>query len=179
MPHQLEGFKIAERSRISNSGLFLAMVLATVIGALAFFWSYLDAQYQFVGLNTRGRGIHAFNRLRSWLYYPSQPDYAATVAMGAGFLFSLFLMMMRMRFLFWPLHPAGYAVAASYSVRGFWFSIFISWLAKSIILKSGGLKTHRKSIPFFLGIILGEFVAGSFWSLFGIALGKPMYKFLW
>ena len=179
MPHQLEGFKIAERSRISNSGLFLAMVLATVIGALAFFWSYLDAQYQFVGLNTRGRGIHAFNRLRSWLYYPSQPDYAATVAMGAGFLFSLILMMMRMRFLFWPLHPAGYAVAASYSVRGFWFSIFISWLAKSIILKSGGLKTHRKSIPFFLGIILGEFVAGSFWSLFGIALGKPMYKFLW
>ena len=101
----LRDFKIAERSRISNSGLFLAMVLATVIGALAFFWSYLDAQYQFVGLNTRGRGIHAFNRLRSWLYYPSQPDYAATIAMGAGFLFSLILMMMRMRFLFWALAP--------------------------------------------------------------------------
>ena len=179
MPHQLEGFKIAERARISNSGLFLAMVLAIVIGAVAFFWSYLNAQYQFVGLNTRGRGIHAFNRLRSWLYYPLQLDYAAMVAMGAGFLFSLFMMMMRMRFLFWPLHPAGYAVATSYSTRGFWFSIFISWLAKSIILKSGGLKTHRKFIPFFLGIILGEFVAGSFWSLLGIALGKPMYKFLW
>ena len=179
MPHQLEGFKIAERSKISNSGIFLAMVLAAVIGALAFFWSYLDAQYQFVGLNTRGRGIHAFNRLKSWLYYPSQADYAAITAMGTGFLFSLFLMIMRMRFLFWPFHPAGYAVAASYSVRGFWFSIFISWLAKSIILKSGGLKTHRKAIPFFLGIILGEFTAGSFWSLLGIALGKPMYKFLW
>ena len=179
MPHQLEGFKIAERSKISNSGIFLAMVLAAVIGALAFFWAYLDAQYQFVGLNTRGRGIHAFNRLKSWLYYPSQADYAAITAMGTGFLFSLFLMIMRMRFLFWPFHPAGYAVAASYSVRGFWFSIFISWLAKSIILKSGGLKTHRKSIPFFLGIILGEFTAGSLWSLFGIALEKPMYKFLW
>ena len=96
-----------------------------------------------------------------------------------GCAFSLFLMMMRMRFLFWPFHPAGYVVATSFSVRGFWFSIFVGWLAKTIVLRLGGGKTHRILTPFFLGLILGEFVAGSFWSLLGIALEKPMYKFIW
>jgi hypothetical protein len=70
-------------------------------------------------------------------------------------------------------------VATSFSVRGFWFSIFVGWLAKTIILRLGGGRTHRILTPFFLGLILGEFVAGSFWSLLGIALQKPMYKFIW
>ena len=31
---------------------------------------------------------------------------------------------------------------------------------------------------FSLGIVLGEFVIGSFWSLLAIALDQPMYRFL-
>ena len=30
----------------------------------------------------------------------------------------------------------------------------------------------------FLGIVLGEFVIGSFWSLLAVILDKPMYRFL-
>ena len=37
---------------------------------------------------------------------------------------------------------------------------------------------HRKAVPFFLGIVLGEFVIGSFWSLLAVILDKPMYRFL-
>ena len=179
MPHQLEGFKIADRTKVKPSILFVAITVATVAGALAFFWAYLHNQYKFPGLNAKWRGRHAFSQLRSWLYYPLLPDYTAIGAMLVGCAFSLFLMMMRMRFLFWPFHPAGYVVATSFSVRGFWFSIFIAWLAKSIVLRLGGSKTHRELAPFFLGLILGEFVAGSFWSLLGIMLERPMYKFLW
>ena len=179
MPHQLEGFKIAERTRISSSKLALAMVIATVVGTLAFFWTYLYAQYDFAGLNSRGRGVYAFIRLKAWLYYPTRTNYPVLGAMGFGFLFTFFLMAMRMRFMFWPFHPAGYAITTGYSVSCFWFSIFLSWLVKFIILKLGGLKTHRKFIPLFLGLILGEFVGGSFWSILGIILGKPMYHFLW
>ena len=179
MPHQLEGFKIADRTRVKPSQLFVAITIATVVGTLAFFWAYLHVQYRFPGLNSRWRGMHTFSRLRSWLYYPLLPNYVAIGAMLIGCAFSLFLMMMRMRFLFWPFHPAGYVVATSFSVRGFWFSIFVGWLAKTIVLRLGGGKTHRILTPFFLGLILGEFVAGSFWSLLGIALEKPMYKFIW
>ena len=44
-------------------------------------------------------------------------------------------------------------------------SIFVGWLLKWLVLKYGGIRLHRKAVPFFLGIVLGEFVIGSFWSL--------------
>jgi hypothetical protein len=60
-----------------------------------------------------------------------------------------------MRFIWWSLHPAGFAVSSSWSMNVLWSSIFISWAIKFAILKIGGLKLHRQSIPFFLGLILG------------------------
>lgn len=179
MPHQLEGLKIAERAKISKSGMLLAILLATFFGALASFWAYLHASYKFVGINTAWVGSGSFGRLSRWLQYPTQPDYAVIVAMSVGFVSTLLLTAIRMRFIFWPFHPAGYAVSAGWAMGCFWFSILLSWAAKSIILRVGGLKMHRRSIPFFLGLILGEFAAGSFWSILGVALSKPMYKFLY
>ena len=42
-------------------------------------------------------------------------------------------------------------------------SIFIVWLIKTVILRIGGLELYRKTIPLFLGILLGY--------LIGIGLG--------
>ena len=61
----------------------------------------------------------------------------------------------------------------------FWFSIMLSFFAKWIILKMGGIKAHRQAIPFFLGLILGEFIVGGVWSIIGIAMHRPMYRFLY
>lgn len=88
-------------------------------------------------------------------------------------------MAMRMRFIWWPIHPAGYAISGSWSMNPFWFSIFISFLFKWSILRFGGLRAYRKSIPLFLGLVMGEFTVGSFWSILGIAVGRPMYRFLY
>jgi len=42
-----------------------------------------------------------------------------------------------------------------------WFSIFLSWGIKSIVLKYGGPGLYRSTRPFFLGLIMGQiFVAG-------------------
>lgn len=61
----------------------------------------------------------------------------------------------------------------------FWFSIFLSSIIKWVVLRHGGLKAHRKAIPLFMGLILGEFVVGSIWSILGIIVGQPMYRFLY
>jgi hypothetical protein len=37
---------------------------------------------------------------------------------------------------------------------------------------------YRKATPFFLGVVLGEFIIGSIWNLLGVALQRPMYRFL-
>lgn len=179
MPHQLEGFKIAERAKVSNSGIFFAMLLATAVGALTALWAYLHASYKFGGINTDWVAWGTFNRLGSWLQYPTQPNYPIIIAMSVGFVSTLLLAVMRMRFFWWPLHHAGYAVSAGWAMGCFWFSILLSWAVKTVILRSGGSKAYRRSIPFFLGLILGEFAAGSFWSILGAALNRPMYKFLY
>ena len=84
---------------------------------------------------------------------------------------------MRSRFLWWPLHPAGYAVSNSWGVAVTWFPILLSFTAKFIILRYGGLKAHRRAMPFFAGLILGEFVIGSIWSIIGTAARIRTYAF--
>jgi len=175
MPHQLEGFKLAERTGIDNRRLVWGMILAAIVGILASFWSFLHISYKEGARDWFA--WHTFNRLQNWLVNPSSPNYPASIAMLVGLTTTLFLMIMRMRMFWWPFHPAGYAISGSWSMNVFWFSIFISSIAKWIIMKHGGLQTHRKAVPFFLGLILGEFFVGSLWGLIGISTGRPMYRF--
>lgn len=177
MPHQLEGFKIAERVRLNNRRLLAAMVIAVIVGVYVSSWAFLHASYRF-SATANWRPRHAFNRLQGWLSYPSPPDYPAMGAIISGFLFTACLWAMRMRFLWWRLHPAGYAVSGTWAMNHFWGSIFVSWLVKAAILRIGGLKAHRQAIPFFLGVILGDFIVGALWSIIGIGLRKSMYQFL-
>ena len=177
MPHQLEGFKIAERTELNNKKLLIAMVIAIVVGVYVSSWAFLHASYK-LSATANWRPRFAFNRLQRWLSYPSPPSYPAVGAMISGLAFTVSLWAMRMRFLWWRLHPAGYAVSGTWAMNHFWLSIFVSWLAKAIILRHGGLKVHRQVIPFFLGVILGDFVAGGLWSIIGIGLHKSMYRFL-
>jgi hypothetical protein len=176
MPHQLEGFKLAETSRIPLRPFVALMVLASILGAIASFWAFLSIGYQDGG--PYGFGNEAFNRLERWLNYSTPVDSPAIIFAAIGFGLTLLLAGMRMRFLWWGLHPVGYAISGSWAINPMIGSIFVGWLLKAIILKYGGIRWHRKVIPFFLGIVLGEFLVGAFWSLLGIALDQQMYRFL-
>jgi hypothetical protein len=177
MPHQLEGFKLAERSRMHLKIFFWAIVIAAVVSSVTSFWAALDSFYRF-GVSNVGKVPESFGQLQRWLNLPSPVDYGAGLAMGTGFSFTFLLAVLRMNLFWWPLHPAGYAVASNWSMNLFWFSILISWIIKYTILRFGGLKLHRQGIPFFTGIILGEFIIGGFWMIRGAFLGVPTYKFL-
>jgi len=39
------------------------------------------------------------------------------------------------------------------------------------------LKSYRNALPFFIGLILGEFMIGGSWSIIGIIFGVPVYVF--
>ncbi|MBW3623733.1 MAG: hypothetical protein KY468_10040 [Armatimonadetes bacterium] len=38
--------------------------------------------------------------------------------------------------------------------------LFVSWLIKVLILRYGGLSGYRRALPFFFGLVVGEFTAG-------------------
>ncbi|HIE26391.1 TPA: hypothetical protein EYP66_03810 [Candidatus Poribacteria bacterium] len=181
MPNQLEAFKMGENARISNKGLLVALLLAVLVSLFSVYWANLDITYREGAASGAGGfkdwvGRETFNRLQRWLQFPSDPDSIRLSYMSGGLGFTFILMIMRMRFVWWPFHPAGYALAISYAMDYFWFAFFIGWLVKFILLKQGGIKTHRKAIPFFLGLILGDYVMGSIWAILGPVFGFRNYK---
>ncbi len=183
MPHQLEGFKLAERTRMSNKGLIFAMMFAAIFGSLSAFWALIDRGYR-LGMELRAPwpsltafGIEPYRRLEAWLNAPTGTDVADTVFMIVGLFLTILLMLARMKFVWWPFHPAGFAISTSWGMNVTWSCLFISWLLKWTILRFGGLRAHRSAIPFFLGLILGEFTVGSLWTIIGIIFGIPTYGF--
>lgn len=97
--------------------------------------------------------------------------------MGVGFIFTILLMVLRMRFFWWPLHPAGYIVSTGWAMNCVWFPIFLSSITKWVIIRYGGIKSYRKAVPFFGGLILGEYVIGSLWSIIGMLFQTRTYAF--
>jgi hypothetical protein len=76
---------------------------------------------------------------------------------GVGIVMTVFLTVMRTGFVWWPLHPLGYALSGSWSTVQFWFPCLIAWALKSVSMRYGGLSFYRKARPFFLGLVVGEF----------------------
>ena len=177
MPHQLEGFKLADRARMNMRPLVAAMLIATVLGTMVAFWAILDSTYRHSGVIKPWAGLEPFRRLSGWLTYPKSTDIMGLGFFAYGLLFGLFLMLMRLRFIWWPFHPAGYAVSSTYGMRDWWSIFFLVWLVKWLILKFGGLKLHRQARPLFFGLILGDFAVGGFWALFAVVFKIRTYNF--
>ena len=55
--------------------------------------------------------------------------------------------------------------------------LFLGWLAKALITRYGGATAYRKALPFFVGMVLGEFTVGSLWCIFGSIYNTPVYHF--
>lgn len=72
----------------------------------------------------------------------------------------------------WPLHPVGFVVATDWVMNNTWFSIFLAWLVKSCVLKYGGPGLYRRTVPLFVGLILGQFAAAGFWLVVDGLLGR-------
>lgn len=177
-PHQLEAFKLSEQSNMENNRTFIAIILATIIGIISCLWTILHYSYKFSAPNVHYYGgIYFDSYLSRWLTHPEPTDYTAIMGMLAGLCFTIFLAVMRMRFIGWQLHPVGYVLSGSWTMNLVWFVFFISWVLKFSILKYGGLKAYRRFTPLFLGLILGEFTVGSIWTIIGIVFDIPTYAF--
>jgi hypothetical protein len=58
-----------------------------------------------------------------------------------------------------------------------WACIFLAWAAKALITRYGGAKAYRAALPFFVGLVLGEFAIGSIWGILGAIIRRPVYLF--
>ncbi|MFC1713534.1 DUF6785 family protein [Candidatus Poribacteria bacterium] len=175
MPHQLESLKVADALKLRWKRFGTATIIAAFLGSLAAFWAIFHLCYS--AEFPIGRTWGAYDRLQRWFFYPSDYDLASLGFFTFGAVFTIALMIVRSRLIWFHFHPLGYALAPGWTMNFIWLPLFISWLIKISMLKYGGLRVLRRSTPFFLGLILGDFVVGVFWILIGIAIRTPTYAF--
>jgi hypothetical protein len=61
------------------------------------------------------------------------------------------------------LHPVGLLIAYGWPIKNIWFSLFVGWLVKAVIVRLGGADLFRSARNFFIGLIIGEAGAAAFW----------------
>lgn len=185
MPFQLEGFKMAEKTRTNYRGVFIAILIATVFGTFVAFAIILSLLYERgAASSSLGPpnvplifGGEPWKRMETWVRNPQAPDMSILTAILVGFTFTILLNSLRMKLGWFPFHPVGFAVSGSWSMHLLWLPMLIAWIIKLVILRYGGLKLYKKALPFFLGAILGECIVGSFWTIWGIIFNVPSYAF--
>jgi hypothetical protein len=178
--HSMEGFKIAQLMRTHSRRMMIAIVIALAVGLPSALWAVLHCLYTH-GYTGRTAGdafaMQAWNKLESYLAFPKEPRVAASVATLAAGGFALLLGAMRMNYTWWVFHPVGYATSMSWSMERLWACIFIAWVLKVLVTRYGGATAYRKAVPFFVGLVLGEFVVGSLWCIWGALTSTKVYHF--
>ncbi len=102
--------------------------------------------------------------------YPVNTMNTAWMIFGAAMVW--LMMASRSRFLWFPLHPLGYLVAPGYAIKRLWFSFFLGWVVKTLIMKYGGSDNYLRARPFMIGLILGNAIAMIFWMAVGFYTGS-------
>ena len=83
---------------------------------------------------------------------------------GTGGVWVIASMFIR-RSLFWFPHPIGYMMMVNPLTQSIWFSFFIGWICKKLVVKYGGKATFDKAKTIFIGMIMGELMAILAWSI--------------
>ncbi len=149
-------------------GVFLAIGAAAIIAMVAAIWLQIYLGYKHGGLNLSGRYYQTYARSASFfaehhLGSPTGPHAAGWIWTGVGAAVMVGLMIARHTLAWWPFHPIGFAVSSSWMLNATWMSILAAWLIKLVVLNYGGPALYERTKPFFIGIILGQFVAAGFW----------------
>ena len=175
MPCVLEGFRLAERVGAPARRMVSYTLVAVVLGVVAGFWAHLHSAYVY-GAGTRvWPAYETFRRLSAWLVTPTGVEARYGIAFTVGATVVWVLSALRMRYVWFALHPVGYVVSSSWAMNPFWFSIFVGWAVKAAVVRGAGLRAYQRSIPLFLGMILGEFLVDGVFSLAGTLLRVRTY----
>jgi len=182
MPVQAEAMKMAQATKTRQRIMTVVLLAAIVAGIAIGFWACLAVWYKF-GAGTAkvepwrtGMGKAAFDRATNYMNNPTKADLAGTLAMTFGAGFTFLLSYLRTKFTWFPFHPAGYVLANTGTMYWLWCPFLIAWLCKVIITKYAGIKGYRTALPFFLGLVFGDYIISSLWALAGSMIGIKMYR---
>jgi hypothetical protein len=171
MAHQLSAFRVGEATRTDPRALGKWVLVAFVVGAVTclltyLHWAYRVGEDQFVeGAWREAAAPLAVARVNDWVHNPTGPRWREIGFMTFGALFTFALAKASYTIPAFPFHPIGYALAICFAVEYNWPAFLMIWAVKGAVLRYGGRQLYVRLVPFFLGIVLGGFVAPVAWGL--------------
>jgi len=193
MPYAATSFKVADDNNVGRRKLFFALILGIVaslaIGFLATLWEnynygamssdswandnvckmYFDkAARQLTFMEETGQ--LASNNEESPLKRLSHINLTSGV-MGwvlSGSICVIILSLLRFRFSKCPLHPVLFLVWGTFPIQATYASFLLGWGVKQLIVKFGGGKAYNDLKPLFIGMIMGELLAGGVTIVIGL-----------
>jgi hypothetical protein len=184
MPYVPTSFKVADDVQVRRKPLLMVMLaavaVALVIGfsvSLYTFYNYggMDDGYASVSVpkNTFTQTIKPFTDLSQTGQLEAVEsasgfsklkfvrfDGEVWSYISAGFFAVVLFSLIRFRFSKWPIHPILFLVWGTYPMGKTYWAFLIGWGTKELIVKFGGGQVYEKLKPLFVGIIMGEIIAG-------------------
>jgi hypothetical protein len=99
----------------------------------------------------------------AWITTPTTTDVGGAIATAGGASVCLLLGLLRLRFWWWPLHPIGYIIANGWGVEWYTVPFFVGWAVKSLVIRYGGLRLYRATVPLAVGLIIGDTLNQGLW----------------
>jgi hypothetical protein len=173
----MEAFKLAGSRKIRLKSLVFPIMAALVISTFSGMWAFIHLCYKegalsrCIGFPGPGVGYESFN----WAASAIDPGFTAqsgrwlAVLLASGLI--ALLTLLRSRFIWFPFHPLGYCVGPW--AIWLWMPFMIAWFCKLIVLRYGGLRLYRAVLPFFFGLVLGDYACGALWSLIEVHFHIP------
>jgi hypothetical protein len=193
-----QGVRVADATAYENShrwrtgfGFILAIVLALVVGYCVSSASMLWVEYNYaepLGLqpDSTVNSYGTESAVRQAIFDPAvkyanknitETPLAQGVNIGIGGAIVAVCSVLRLTLSWWPLHPIGFIIVYSYATQKIWFSVFLGWLAKSLLLRLGGASLLLRVKPVFIGLIVGEAFAAAFWLVFSLVVHSLGYEY--
>ena len=147
----------------SKRPLFWVILLALAISLGGAIWTIMTMGHEFGAINIWLWGGGEYTYTEKLIRTPMEPYVWSWINGGIGAAMMALLMVARWLYVWWPLHPLGYAIGPIWIIDALWFNMFLAWLIKVLVLKYGGVRLYLKTRPFFMGMILGYFTPAGFY----------------
>jgi len=178
---------VGETMQIGARPTAKLVMWAAFVGFVIALWMYISAYYTYGGnvMETVGGtqggqraqiAMRQFQAASDWIDHASPPNAPKIWATLTGALVTLGLIVIRRRWIAFPLHAVGYAFACCHD-NYMWFPALVLYLTKSAVLRVGGAKLYRRLAPGFIAFTLGHFVSIGLWSFAGLYAGDMIQRY--
>jgi len=178
------GLKMSSDRKKNSYGLFWAIMCAIIVNIIVTLALQLYLGYKHGGINMdawyfRGNVVSPYQYVAEMIRSQTAPNKIGWISRIIGAFTMWLFVFMRQHFLWWPFHPIGLVIAPVVWIDALWFSIFITWMIKSLIMRYAGVQVYDKVKYFFLGLPLGMYTCAGVWFIVDLFTGKVGNPVFW